>query len=59
MLRQAVAAERNRLIKKMAGEKKAGASVQPAVPSYQVMQTCEEHFHNHGLLIIDGSELGN
>ena len=52
-LRKQVAAERNRIIKKMIGEKKAGASVTPAVPSYQIMQTCGEHFHSHGLLTID------
>jgi hypothetical protein len=58
-LRKAVAVERNRIIKKMIGEKKAGLPVQAPMASYQVMQTCEEHYHDHGLLIIDGSEVTN
>jgi imidazolonepropionase-like amidohydrolase len=58
-LRKSVAVERNRIIKKMIGEKKAGLPVQAPMASYQVMQTCEEHYHDHGLLIIDGSEVTN
>lgn len=48
--------ERNRLIKKMVGEKRSGSPVTPAVPSYQVMHSCSDHMHNHGLLIIDADE---
>ncbi|MBD0287762.1 MAG: amidohydrolase family protein, partial [Flavisolibacter sp.] len=48
-----VAAERNRIIQKMISEKKSGAPVTPAQPTYQVMQTCSEHQHDHGLLVID------
>jgi len=51
-----VDAERNRLIKKMIGEKKSGAPVKPAEPSYQVMHTCSDHYHDHGLLVIDVEE---
>lgn len=54
-----VAAERMRIVKKMNGEKRSGAPVQAAQPSYQVMHTCSDHYHKHGLLIIDGSELDN
>jgi imidazolonepropionase-like amidohydrolase len=50
---QWVDAERNRIIKKMNGEKKSGAPVRPAEPSYQVMHTCSDHYHSHGLLVID------
>ena len=51
-----VEAERNRLVKKMIGEKKSGAPVKPAEPTYQVMHTCSDHYHDHGLLVIDVEE---
>ena len=51
--------ERNRLVKKMVGEKRSGAPVQPAQPSYQIMQTCSDHMHSHGLLTIDADEVEN
>jgi hypothetical protein len=52
-MRKQVAAERNRLIQKMTGEKKSGAPVGPAVPSFQVLLNCGDHSHSHGLLTID------
>jgi imidazolonepropionase-like amidohydrolase len=52
-LQKVVDTDRNRLIKKMIGEKRSGASVQPAQPTYQIMQTCSDHAHSHGLLTID------
>jgi imidazolonepropionase-like amidohydrolase len=51
-----VDAERNRLIKKMNSEKKSGAPVRPAEPSYQVMHSCSDHYHSHGLLVIDSED---
>ncbi|HEX2608422.1 MAG TPA: amidohydrolase family protein, partial [Flavisolibacter sp.] len=54
-----VDAERNRLVKKMVGEKRSGAPVQPAVPSYQIMHTCDDHNHSHGFLTIDATESDN
>ena len=51
--------ERTRLIKKMNGEKRSGAPVSPATPSYQIMHTCSEHGHSHGLLTIDVDNLEN
>lgn len=48
--------ERNRIIKKMNGEKRSGAPVRPAEPSYQVMQTCSDHYHSHGILVIDSED---
>ncbi|TAL49652.1 MAG: amidohydrolase, partial [Chitinophagaceae bacterium] len=51
--------ERNRLIKKMNGEKRSGATVTPAQPSYQIMHTCSDHYHSHGILIIDENDLEN
>lgn len=49
-------AERSRIVKKMIGEKKGGASVKPAEPSYQIMHSCSDHQHDHGLLVIDAEE---
>ncbi len=51
--------ERNRIIKKMNAEKKGGASVQPAQPSYRLMHTCTDHQHNHGLLTVDAENSSN
>jgi imidazolonepropionase-like amidohydrolase len=56
-LRMAVASERNRIIRKMVAEKRSGSPVQPAQPTYQVMHTCSDHYHDHGLLVIDGEDL--
>jgi imidazolonepropionase-like amidohydrolase len=56
-LQKLVDTDRNRIIKKMIGEKRSGASVQPAQPTYQIMQTCSDHAHSHGLLTIDSDEL--
>jgi len=58
-MQNAVAAERARLIKKMVGEKRSGAPVVPAVPSYQIMHTCSDHAHSHGLLTIDADDITN
>ncbi len=55
--RKQVAAERNRLINKMLGEKRAGTPTQTARASMEVMHFCDEdHGHSEGLLIIDGNE---
>jgi imidazolonepropionase-like amidohydrolase len=51
--------ERARLVKKLNGEKRSGAPTIPAVPSYQVIHTCRDHDHNHGLLVIDADEIDN
>ncbi len=48
--------ERSRIVKKMNGEKRSGASVMPAQPSYHVILSCMDHAHNHGILEIDGEE---
>lgn len=58
-MRKLVDIERVRIIKKMNSEKRSGAPVQPAQPSYQVIHTCSDHYHSHGLLIIDADELEN
>jgi hypothetical protein len=51
-----IAAERSRLVQKMMGEKKGGAAVQPAQASIELMHTCSDHSHSHGLLVIDADE---
>jgi imidazolonepropionase-like amidohydrolase len=53
-LRKQVAAERTRLVQKMLNEKKGGGNVGPAAPSLKKMNTCSDHLHNHGLLVVDG-----
>ena len=58
-LQKMVDSERMRIVKKMNGEKRSGMPVQPVQPSYQVMMGCGEHFHNHGLLVIDAGQLDN
>jgi len=49
--------ERYRIIKKMNGEKKNGAPVTSAQPSYKIMHTCSDHQDSHGLLTIDAEEM--
>jgi imidazolonepropionase-like amidohydrolase len=56
-LQKLVDNERSRLVKKMVGEKRSGAPVQPAMPSYQIMHTCSDHMHSHGLLVVDAEEI--
>jgi imidazolonepropionase-like amidohydrolase len=58
-MQKMVDAERTRLIRKMNGEKRSGAPVIPAIPSYRVMFTCSEHEHSHGLLVVDAEENNN
>ncbi|MBA2500366.1 MAG: amidohydrolase family protein [Chitinophagaceae bacterium] len=55
-MQKIVDAERIRIIKKMNSQKRSGAPVQPAQPSYQVMHSCSDHAHNHGLLVVDAEE---
>jgi len=37
----------------MTSEKRSGVPVIPAQPTYQIMHTCSDHYHDHGLLVID------
>lgn len=46
VLRSSIAAERNRIIQKMIGEKKSGSPVAPFKPSAQVVLGCGEHQHD-------------
>jgi imidazolonepropionase-like amidohydrolase len=52
-LRQQIMAERSRLVQKMLNEKKGGGPTGPAMPSFRRMNTCSEHNHKHGLLVVD------
>ena len=58
-LRKKIAEERNRISQKMMGEKRAGFPMAAATPSMEIMNTCNDHQHQHGLLIVDGDEIGN
>ena len=52
-IRKQQTAERNRLIQKMNGEKRAGNPMAPATPSYSVLLNCGDHDHSHGLLTVE------
>lgn len=54
-LQKGVDGDRLRIVRKMNSEKRSGMPVQPVQPSYQIMLGCGEHFHNHGLLVVDGN----
>jgi imidazolonepropionase-like amidohydrolase len=55
-MRAEVAKERARLMGKMIGEKRMGAPTVPFAPSMELMHTCSDHYHKHGLLVIDSQE---
>jgi imidazolonepropionase-like amidohydrolase len=57
-------AEKQRLIQKLAAAKKAAAApggtpgnFQKPRPRYEIIHTCMDHFHSHGLLSIDADEV--
>jgi adenine deaminase len=53
-LRSQIAAERNRIIQKLMSEKgKPGNVMAPATATMEVMHTCSDHAHRHGLLVIE------
>ena len=58
-MQKQVDTERLRLVRKMNGEKRSGAPVIPAQPTYQIMHNCSDHGHSHGLLTIDAEEINN
>jgi imidazolonepropionase-like amidohydrolase len=58
-MQKIVDGERNRLVKKLVGEKRTGTPMQSPMPSYQLMHTCSDHGHSHGLLTIDTDDLSN
>jgi imidazolonepropionase-like amidohydrolase len=58
-MQKLVDAERARLVRKMNGEKKSGAPVIPAVPTFQIIHTCSDHQHGNGILEIDADDINN
>lgn len=56
-LRKQNSSERNRLIQKMIGEKRAGFPMAAATPSMQIINTCEDHEKAKGILVIDASDV--
>lgn len=58
-LRKRTSEERNRLVQKMLGEKKAGIPTQAAQPSMEIMHSCSEHQHKHGFLVIDAEQIND
>jgi imidazolonepropionase-like amidohydrolase len=58
-MRDQIQAEKARLIKKMADLKRAPGGARPAggfarpVPRYEVVLSCMDHTHNHGLLAVE------
>lgn len=60
-MREAIRAEKQRLIAKIAALKKgpAGAgsarTFQRPMPRFEIMHTCTDHNHSHGILVIDGA----
>jgi adenine deaminase len=58
-LRKQIAAERNRLVQKMMGEKRSGSPMAAATPSFQVLLSCGDHEHHDGLITADAEEVTN
>jgi imidazolonepropionase-like amidohydrolase len=56
VVRKYIASERNRLIQKILNEKKSGASMQAAGPSFHVLLSCGDHEHHDGLITVDISD---
>jgi hypothetical protein len=54
--RKKIAAERNRLISKLGGEKRAGTPMRAPEPSWQYILSCGDHGHHHGLITTDQQE---
>lgn len=60
--RKQVQAEKTRLIQKMAAAKRTagagggGGNFQRPRPRYEVILTCNDHYHSHGLLAVDADE---
>lgn len=62
-MRKQVQAEKSRLIQKLAAAKRtpgpggAPGNFQRARPRWEVVQTCMDHFHSHGLLAVDEDDV--
>lgn len=58
-IRKKIQAERFRLTQKMIGEKKSGAAVRPAEPSWQEILSCGDHSHKDGLYTVEIQDADN
>ncbi len=58
-LRKVIAAERNRIILKMMDEKKSGAAITGAKPSFHTVLTCGDHEHQQGILDNEEEAMSN
>jgi hypothetical protein len=52
-MRKEITKERARLINLMASEKATGAPTVPFSPSMEIMHSCSDHQHRHGLFVVD------
>lgn len=55
--RRKITAERTRLINKLQAEKRSGAPMRPAEPSYQVLLGCDDHSERGGLITIEQDDI--
>jgi hypothetical protein len=61
-MREELQAEKQRLVKKIAALKRTSGpggsrpNFQRPTPRYELMHTCTDHWHSHGLLVIDADE---
>ena len=55
--RRKITAERTRLINKLQAEKRSGAPMRPAEPSYQVLLGCGDHSERGGLITIEQDDI--
>lgn len=64
-LREELQAEKQRIVKKMAALKRTagpggagrGGGFQRPTPRYEIMHTCSDHYHSHGLLVVDADDV--
>jgi imidazolonepropionase-like amidohydrolase len=57
--RKIIQTERFRLTQKMIGEKRSGAPIRPAEPSWQEILSCGDHSHKDGIYTVDVQEIEN
>ena len=66
LMRKQNQVERARIIQKLTAAKRSAGTggdsqrnFQRARPRFEIIQTCSDHYHSHGLLAIDGDDLEN
>ena len=65
-MRKQIIAEKSRIIQKLSALKRTagvgatgGRNFQRPIPRYELIHTCSDHYHNHGLLAVDADEVEN